>query len=104
MVWFEGVHYASIGLTEDMMKIMMAVLCDEKKRLEKKLEAAERSGSAEKTQDEKQLEIINHDINRLEMYIDRPDMQTWSELIFVDDIRQRVRQLQADTENQGAAQ
>lgn len=51
---------------------------------------------AERVGDEKQLETVKNDIERLEMYIDRPAMQTWSELIFVDDIRQRVRQIQAN--------
>ena len=73
----------------DAMKLMMTVLLEEKGRLEKKLEAAKSADT------EKQLEVVNNDIARLEMYIDRPDMQTWSELIFVDDIRQRVRQIQA---------
>ena len=72
-----------------MMKLMMTVLLEEKGRLEKEL------GSARNADTEKQLEVVNNDIVRLEMYIDRPDMQTWSELIFVDDIRQRVRQIQA---------
>ena len=82
-------HANGCRIDGGMMKLMMTVLLEEKGRLEKEL------GSARNADTEKQLEVVNNDIVRLEMYIDRPDMQTWSELIFVDDIRQRVRQIQA---------
>ncbi|MDL2284103.1 hypothetical protein LJC19_03030 [Oxalobacter sp. OttesenSCG-928-P03] len=78
------------------MELMMDVLCREKIRLEEKLRSAEKKEDAEKTDDEKRLETVNSDIERLEMYIDRSSMQTWSELLFVDDIRQRVRQIQKE--------
>lgn len=80
------------------MKWMMTVLLDEKSRLEKKLQSADKMDISEKADDEKQLEIVNSDIERMEMYIDRPSMQTWSELIFVDDIRERAKKIQAQKE------
>lgn len=83
----------------DVMKLMMAVLYDEKSRLEKKLRLTEKMDVSEKADDEKQLEVVNSDIQRMEMYIDRPDMQTWSELIFIDDIRVRTKKIQARKEN-----
>ena len=81
------------------MKLMMAVLYDEKDRLEKKLQSTETMDALEQAGDEKQLDIVRRDIERMEMYIDRPSMQTWSELIFIDDIRERAKKIQAKKEN-----
>ena len=81
------------------MKLMMAILYDEKSRLEKKLQSTEKMDVSEKADDEKQLAVVNSDIERMEMYIDRPSMQTWSELIFIDDIRERAKRIQAQKEN-----
>ncbi|NLC23663.1 hypothetical protein NB640_02760 [Oxalobacter vibrioformis] len=78
---------------------MMAILYDEKSRLEKKLQSTEKMDVSEKADDEKQLAVVNSDIERMEMYIDRPSMQTWSELIFIDDIRERAKRIQAQKEN-----
>lgn len=81
------------------MKLMMTVLYDEKSRLEQKLQSTETMDASEKADAEKQLEIVNSDIERMEMYIDRPSMQTWSELIFIDDIRERAKKIQAQQES-----
>ncbi len=75
------------------MKPMMTVLINEKTRLEKKLKVIQDQDVIKKEDLEKQLKTVNSDIERLEMYIDRPDMQTWSELLFVDDIKQRVERI-----------
>ena len=75
------------------MKPMMTVLLNEKARLENKIKTIKNQETEKLEKLEKQLEIVISDIERLEMYIDRPDMQTWSELLFVDDIKQRVEQL-----------
>ena len=82
------------------MEMMLAVLCRESIRLEEKLRLAGKVTAKEKTDYAGRLEIVKSDINRLEQYIDRPSMQTFSELLFVDDIRLRVKQILAESEDQ----
>ena len=77
------------------MKPMMTVLLNEKARLENEIKTIKNQETEKLENLEKQLEIVISDIERLEMYIDRPDMQTWSELLFVDDIKQRVERIQS---------
>jgi len=80
------------------MEMMLEVLRREMGRLEEKLRSAGKA-DAEKTGDAGRLEIVKSDIDRLELYINRPSMQTFSELLFVDDIRLRVKQILAESED-----
>lgn len=79
------------------MERMLALLSREKKRIQKELKSPDVVLGDKRVFYEEQLELIDSDIDRLEEYIDRPAMQTFSELLFVDDIRLRVnRILKAD--------
>ncbi|MCL1886840.1 MAG: hypothetical protein FWG01_02745 [Betaproteobacteria bacterium] len=79
------------------MEKMLEVLWTEKDRLEKKLQLIEPMTDAERADYARQLETVNSDVDRLKLYIDRPSMQTFSELLFVDDIRLRVKQILNNT-------
>jgi hypothetical protein len=78
------------------MRQLMDALCRERDRLEKRLLSAGTMSDAEKAADEGRLKVVLGDIDRMEQYIDRPSMQTFSEFHFVDDIRQRIRQMEND--------
>jgi hypothetical protein len=77
------------------MRLMLEALRNEKKRLEAGLSSAV-SHDAERENKEK-LETVNSDIQRLEQIIDRPTLQTSSELFFIDDIRLRINRIREAT-------
>jgi hypothetical protein len=76
------------------MQNLMTTLRHEKARLEEMLQSGRKMADTERLDRESQLKTVLSDIDRLEMYIDRSTMQTFSELLFVDDIRGRVKAIQ----------
>ena len=81
------------------MDKMLSVLKAEKTRLETILQSPEKMEDEKKAELAKRLELTASDIERMELFIGRPSMQTFSEMHFIDDVRMRVKEIQAENEN-----
>ena len=81
------------------MDKMLTTLKEEKMRLEAVLQSPQTLGDGDKAELSRRLELTDSDIERLELFIGRPSMQTFSEMHFIDDVRMRVKAIQAENES-----